>query len=196
PLTAVATLGTNTDPLSYLWEYPGLLRNVPVLEKAATGRGLVSIVQETDGIVRRVPMVLKAQGNPIPSLSLEILRIVTGTQTILMKAEGAGIQSVRLGPLATPTDKNARLWVHFARQDRKHEIYVSAADVIANKVSPEKIKGKLVLIGTSAVGLNDIKTTPVSPAMPGVEIHAQILESTLTGGVVSRSSTAIAWEFL
>src|SRR5215475_14638229 len=66
PLTAVATLGTNTDPLSYLWEYPGLLRNVPVLEKAATGRGLVSIVQETDGIVRRVPMVLKAQGNPIP----------------------------------------------------------------------------------------------------------------------------------
>src|SRR5689334_13315471 len=64
PLTGIATLGENIDPLSYLHEFPGLLRNVPVLEKAAAGRGLLTIVQEPDGIVRRVPMVLKAQGNP------------------------------------------------------------------------------------------------------------------------------------
>ena len=58
-------------------------------------------------------------------------------------------------------------------------IYVSAVDVLENNVAPDKIAGKLVLIGTSAVGLNDIKTTPVSRAMPGVEIHAQVLESAL-----------------
>jgi adenylate cyclase len=197
PLTGIATLGTsNTDPHSYLHEFPGLLRNVPVLEKAAAGRGLLTIVQESDGIVRRVPMVLKAQGNAIPALSLEILRIVTGTPTILMKADDAGIQSLKLGRLEIPTDRNAQLWVHFARQDRNHTIYVSAADVVANKISPDKIKGKLVLIGTSAVGLNDIKTTPVSASMPGVEIHAQILESVLTGGTLSRASTAIVWEFI
>ena len=196
PLTGIATLGENIEPLSYLHEFPGLLRNVPVLEKAAAGRGLLTIVQEPDGIVRRVPMVLKAQGNPIPSLSLEILRIVTGTPTILMKANGAGIQSLKLKGLEIPTDNHAQLWVHFARQDRNHMIYVSAADVVANRVAPDKIKGKLVLIGTSAVGLNDIKTTPVSPGMPGVEIHAQILESVLTGATLSRASTAIVWEFI
>src|SRR5215813_6492105 len=196
PLTGAATLGADIDPLSYLYGFAGVLRNVPVLEKAAAGRGLLTIVPERDRIIRRVPMVLKAQGNAMASLSLEILRVVSDTPTILIKSNKAGIESIKLRGLEIPTDNHAQLWVHFARQDRKRDIYVSAADVIANKVPVDKIKGKLVLIGTSAVGLNDIKTTPVSPAMPGVEIHAQILESTLTGGVVSRPSTATTWEFL
>ena len=58
------------------------------------------------------------------------------------------------------------------------------------------IAGKLVLIGTSAVGLNDIKTTPVSRAMPGVEIHAQVLESALTGAIISQPIYGIAIEFM
>ena len=74
-------------------------------------------------------------------------------------------------------------------------IYVSAVDVLEGRVAPDRIAGKLVLIGTSAVGLNDIKTTPVSPAMPGVEIHAQVLESALTGAVVSQPNYGIAFEF-
>jgi adenylate cyclase len=196
PLTGIATLGEDIDPLSYLYEYPGLLRNVAVLEKAAAGRGLLTIVQEGDGIVRRVPMLLRAQGNAMPSLSLEILRVVTGTPSILMKAGKAGIESIKLRGLEIPTDDHAQLWVHFARQDRSRTIYVSAADVVSNTVSPDKIKGKLVLIGTSAVGLNDIKTTPVSSTMPGVEIHAQILESALSNGWMSRPGTALAWEFV
>ena len=68
--------------------------------------------------------------------------------------------------------------------------------MLDGNVPPEKIRGKLVLIGTSAVGLNDIKTTPVSPAMPGVEIHAQVLESALTQAVLSQPSYGIALEFL
>src|SRR5262249_18114968 len=196
PLTGVATLGGDVDPLQLVFQFPGLLRNVPVLEKAAAGRGLLTIVPERDGIIRRVPMVLKAQGNAMASLSLEILRVVSDTPTILIKSNKAGIESIKRRGPEIPTDNHAQLWGDFARQDRKRDIYGSAADVIANKVPVDKIKGKLVLIGTSAVGLNDIKTTPVSPAMPGVEIHAQILESTLTGGVVSRPSTATTWEFL
>src|SRR5215475_10479738 len=82
PLTGVATLGEDIDPQRYVFKFPGLLRNVPVIEKAAAGRGLVTIVPERDGIVRRVPMVLQAQGNTMPALSLEILRVITGTQTV------------------------------------------------------------------------------------------------------------------
>lgn len=193
PFTPFATLGKEIDPLLFLHQFPGLLRNVPVIEKAAAGRGLVTIVPERDGIIRRVPMVLQAQGNTMPSLSLEILRVVTGTPTILLKSDEAGIKSIKLKGLEIPTDSHGQLWVHFARQDPS--IYVSATDVLDNNVPVDQIKGKLVLIGTSAAMLNDIKTTPVSPAMPGVEIHAQVLESALTGGFVQQPNYGLAVEF-
>ena len=191
PLTGFATLGEDAEP--FLYEFPGLLRNVRVLEEAAAGRGLFTIRTEGDGIVRRVPMILEAQGAIMPSLSLEMLRVVTATPTILVKTDKAGIKSVGLRGLEIPTDKNGQLWVHFARQDPS--IYVSAADVIDGKVPVDKVKGKLILVGTSAVGLSDIKTTPVSPAMPGVEVHAQVLESALTGAVLAQPNYAIAVEF-
>ena len=196
PLTAFATLGKEVDPLLFLHQFMGLLRNVPVIEKASAGRGLITIVPEGDGIIRRVPMVLQAQGNTMPSLSLEILRVVTGTPTILLRSDDAGIQSIKLRGLEIPTDSHGQLWLHFASLDRDRSIYVSAADILDNKVPVDKIKGKLVLIGTSAAMLNDVKTTPVSPVMPGVEIHAQILESALTGGFVQQPSYGISLEFV
>ncbi|WP_213773317.1 adenylate/guanylate cyclase domain-containing protein [Bradyrhizobium sp. dw_78] len=190
PMTGFATLGGEAEP--FLFEFPGLLRNVPALEQASAGRGLFTIRTERDGIIRRVPMVLRAQGAIMPSLSLEILRVITSTPTLLIKAEKAGIRSIAVRGLEIPTDRNGQLWVHFARQDPS--IYVSAADVLDGSVPLDKISGKLVLIGTSAVGLNDIKTTPVSPAMPGVEIHAQVLESALTHAALARPNYAIVIE--
>jgi len=191
PVTGVATLGE--DPQRFLFDFAGLLRNVDTLEAAAAGRGLFTIRNERDGIVRRVPMMLLAQGVMMPSLSFEILRVVTGTPTIIIKSEKAGIKSVGLRGLEVPTDRNGQLWVHFAKQDRS--IYVSAADVLDGNIAPEKIDHKLVLIGTSAVGLNDIKTTPVSAAMPGVEIHAQVLEAALANALLSEPSYGIVLEF-
>src|ERR1019366_3542999 len=105
----------------------------------------------------------------------------------------AGIVSVGVKGFQIPTDRNGQFAVHFARGDPS--IYVSAASVLDGSVAPEKIKGKLILIGTSAAGLNDIKTTPVDPAMPGVEIHAQVLESALTRAVVSQPFYGPAIEF-
>lgn len=193
PLTGVATVGEEGAE-RFLFEFPGLLRNVPVIEKVAAGRGLFTIRTERDGLIRRVPMIMRAQGNIMPSLSLEILRVVTGTPTLLVRTDKAGIKAVRLKGVEIPTDRNGQLWVHYARQDPS--IYVSAADVLDNTVSPSKIAGKLVLIGTSAVGLNDIKTTPVSSTMPGVEIHAQVLESLLSGAVISQPNYALVVELL
>jgi adenylate cyclase len=191
PVTGLAMLGE--DPQRFMFHFPGLLRNTPVLEQAAAGRALLTINPERDGIVRRVPMILLAQGITMPSLSFEVLRVVTGTDTIFIRSNEAGITSLGVKGFQIPTDANGQLWVHFARRDPS--IYVSAADVLEGKVEPEKIKGKLVLVGTSAVGLNDIKTTPVSAAMPGVEIHAQVLESALTRAVLSQPSYGIVIEF-
>ncbi len=182
PVTGYATLGEDVQP--FLFKFPGLLRNVQVLEQAAAGRGLITIRPERDGIIRRVPMMMSTQGITMPSLSFEILRVITSTPTMILKSEKAGLKAIAVRGLELPTDRNGQLWVHFAHHDPS--IYVSAADVLDGSVPVDKISRKLVLIGTSAVGLNDIKTTPVSAAMPGVEIHAQVLEAALTRSLLSR----------
>ena len=192
PVTGLAMLGEN--PQRFMLRFPGLLRSTPVLEAAAGGRGLLTIWTERDGIVRRVPVIMQAQGVTMPSLSFEMLRVATGSDTILIKSNEAGIASVAVQGLAVPTDRNGQLWVHFAHYDPS--IYVSAVDVLEGKVDPDVIAGRLVLIGTSAAGLLDVKTTPISPVMPGVEIHAQVLEAALTGQLLSRPPWAPLAEFL
>jgi adenylate cyclase len=191
PVTGLAMLGE--QPQRFMFDFPGLLRNTPVLEHAAAGRGLFTINPERDGIVRRVPMIMLAQGQTMPSLSFEMLRVATGSGTILIKAEKAGIKSLGIKGFVLPTDGNGQLWIHYARQDPS--LYVPVINVLDRTVAPDKIAGKLVLIGTSAVGLNDIKTTPVSQNMPGVEIHAQVLESALTGAVISQPIYGVVIEF-
>jgi adenylate cyclase len=192
PVTGLAMLGE--DPQKFMFRFPGLLRNTPVLEVAAGGRGLLTINPERDGIIRRVPMIMVAQGATMPSLSFEMLRLATGTDTIFIKSDVAGIKSIAVRGFEVPTDRNGQLWVHFAKYDPT--LYVSAADVLDGSVAPERIKGKLIVVGTSAVGLNDIKTTPVSPAMPGVEIHAQVLEAALTKTLLSQPPYGPMLEFL
>ena len=115
PVTGLAMLGE--EPQRFMFEFPGLLRNVPVLEHAAAGRGLFTIKPERDGIVRRVPMIMLAQGVTMPSLSFEMLRVATGSGTILIKADKAGIQSIGVKGFGFRPTSNGQLWVHFARHD-------------------------------------------------------------------------------
>jgi adenylate cyclase len=192
PPVGIATLGT--DPRPFMFNFPGLLRNVPVLEQAASGRGLFTIHTERDGIVRRVPMVMLTQGAIMPSLTLEMLRVVSGTSTLLIRADEAGIQSVAVPGFVIPTDRNGQLWIHFAPHDQAR--YVSAADVLDGKIPADRVRQRLVLIGTSAVGLLDSKTTPLDPVMPGVEVHAQVLESVLGKSVLSAPNYGIGAELL
>ncbi len=180
------------DPKSFMPSYPGLLQNVPVLENAAAGRGLFTVLPESDGIVRRVPMVMQAQGKIMPSLSFEMLRVATGNSTILVRMDSAGIKSVALPGFEVPTDRNGRLWVHFALHDMAR--YVSAVDVLEGRVPADRFSRRLVIIGTSAAGLLDLKTTPNHPAMPGVEIHAQVLESILSNSMLSQPWYAVVSE--
>ena len=194
PFTGFASLGEKGSTEPHIFEFAGLLRNVPVLEKVAAGRGLLTIVPERDGIIRRVPMILLAQNHTMPSLSLEMLRVISGTSTILTKYDFNGIKSIGVRGLEIPTDKNGQFWVHFAHHDPS--IYVSAASVLDNTAPVDKIRGKLVLIGTSAATLNDLKTTPVSSVMPGVEVHAQVLEAALAHAVLAEPNYATGIELL
>jgi adenylate cyclase len=182
------------DPSPFLVTFAGLLRNVPAIEQAAAGRGVFSILPERDGIVRRVPIIMQAQGAMVPSLSMELLRVVADSGAILVRTDEAGVQSVAVPGLELPTDQNGRLWVHFNRHDPGR--YISANDVLQGRVLRDHVEGKLVLIGTSAAGLLDVKTTPVAAAMPGVEVHAQILESALANSLLTYPSYAIGAELV
>ncbi len=190
PPIGIATMGGDARP--FLLHFPGLLRNVPVLEQAASGRGLFTIRPERDGIVRRVPVVMQAQGAIMPSLTLEMLRVVSGSNTVLIRSDRAGVQSAAVPGFVIPTDRNGQLWIHFAPHDKAR--YVSAVDILEGRAPADSVAQRLVLIGTSAVGLLDSKTTPVDPLMPGVEVHAQVLENILTNSVLSSPNYAIGVE--
>ena len=187
----VATLGGDAKP--YLFSFPGLLRNVPVLENAAAGRGLFSIRTERDGIVRRVPMVMMAQGNVMPSLSFEMLRVATGQSTILIRMDAAGIKSVAL-PRLRDADRPQRPALGAFRAARSGPLRLRGRRAGRPRPRRPGVAQRLVLIGTSAAGLLDLKTTPNDPTMPGVEIHAQVLESILSNTVLSQPNYAIAAE--
>jgi adenylate cyclase len=186
----IARIGA--DPAPFLVAYPGILRNIAILEDAVTATGMLTIHPERDGIVRRVPLAIRAQGLVLPSLSLAMLRAVSAAGQVIIRADPSGIQSIGIRELELPSDRNGQLWVHFAQHDSAR--YVSAADVLAGRVPREKIEQKLVLIGTSATGLLDRQTTPVDPSMPGVEVHAQILENALSGTWISYPDYAMAAE--
>jgi len=192
PPIGLATMGG--DPRPFLLNFPGLLRNVPQLEQSASGRGLFTIRAERDGIVRRVPIVMQAQGTVMPSLSLEMLRVASGSNTVLVRSDNAGVQSAAVPGFVIPTDRNGQLWIHFSPHDKAR--YVSAGDVLEGKVPADRIARRLVLIGTSAVGLLDSKTTPIDPVMPGVEVHAQVLERVLTKSVLPSPNYAIGVELI
>jgi len=192
PETGFATVGH--DPRPHLIAFPYILRNLPKLEQAAVGHGLISIRTERDGMVRRVPIVMQAEDKIVLALTLDLLRVATGSSTIMIRTDESGIQSVAVPGLELPTDRNGRIWVYFGPHDKAR--FVSARDVVEGNVAPEKFAGKLVVVGTSAIGLLDVKTTPVLSAMPGVEVHAQLLEAALTNSLLVAPSYAIVVEMI
>jgi adenylate cyclase len=190
----VVTAKGAPDARTFLVSFPALVRNLPILEQAAAGRGIFTQVEEHDGIVRRAPVIMNAGNAFVPSLSLEVLRVATNANSPLIRSGRNGIESVNTSRFRLPTDPHGRLWVHFNHTDPQR--YVSAKDVMQGNVAAGRIQGKIVLIGTSAIGLSDNKTTPLDPVMPGVEVHAQIIESILANALLSAPSWAIGAEII
>jgi adenylate cyclase len=180
------------DPRPFLRDYPALLGNLAQLEQAAAGHGLFTLSPERDGIVRRAPMLLSVDGALVPSLTLEVLRVLAGSQSVLVRTDSTGVLGLALPGFAFATDPIGQVWVHFTPHDRNR--FVSAKDVASGAVARERIAGKIVMIGTSALGLLDNKTTPTERSMPGVEVHAQILESILERDALRQPAHALAIE--
>lgn len=168
------------DPKAYLPQFPALVRNIPIIEKAAIhrmgGHGMFSAQPDEDGTIRNVPSMFVHEGKLFPTLAVEILRVATGRKTVLAVVNRAGMDGVKITPkLTAKTDRNGRIWPYFSKHDQGK--YVSARELLDGTVDPAMIKGKLLILGTSAVGLRDIRTIPTARDIPGVEVHAQLIEA-------------------
>jgi adenylate cyclase len=192
PGLPVATIGG--DPTRFLIQFPGLLLNQPALEDAASGRGLFSILPDPDGIVRRVPLAASAAGSIRSSLSVELLRVATGQDAFAIRSDEAGVSSIVVAGVQVPTDRNAHLWIAYTPHEPRR--FVSAADVLAGTLPPGRLQNHLAVVGTSAVGLLDIRATPLNRTVPGVEIHVQALENMLTRSWLTRPHYALGAELV
>jgi adenylate cyclase len=192
PHMPIAMIGG--ESLDLLPSYPGVLRNIPLLEKAATGVGMFSILAEPDGIIRRVPLAFAVGGTVRPTLGIELLRVATGGDALALRRDSAGVAGLIVGGNFVPTERDGRFWVNYTPHDPAR--FVSVSDLLDGAMPAGRLKDRLVLVGSSAIGLQDIRATPVSRAMPGVEVHAQLLETILTGTVLTRPHYALGAEVL
>lgn len=171
------------DPKPRLRTFAGALRSLEQLDAAASGHGLIS-VDPGEGIIRSVPMFASVDGVLTPALSLETLRLASGNNGFSVTADRRGVRDIRIGDLVLPTDEDGSIWVHFSPHDPAR--FLSAVDVIRERVDPKWIERKIVLIGATGLGLLDYKSTPLGEQIPGVEIHAQILEGIFEHSLLRR----------
>ena len=169
----VATMG---PVLESAMSYPGILPNVPVLQDASTGTGVVNAAPEVDGLVRRIPALINVQGQLYPALSVDVLRGLAGDPSYQARAGDAGIEAVRIPTYDTiQTDSAGRIWIDW------------------NTTFKQDVENKIVYVGTTAAGISPLVPTPIGQLFPH-QIQASLLETLLQGSAPVRPDLSLALE--
>ncbi|WP_340108851.1 adenylate/guanylate cyclase domain-containing protein [Pikeienuella sp. HZG-20] len=190
PPTRAGVSYSGSDPRPVIPNFASANVNLPLLSHSASGIGNFSLGNERADIIRRVPLLTRVDDQIVPTLALEAIRVGFQAGSILIKsndasreygATGAGIASMRVGPMEVPVEPDGGLYIYYSgdsvtRADR----VVSAMDILAegapDPALAERIAGKVVFVGTSAPGLLDLVATPFEPAAAGVNVHAELAE--------------------
>lgn len=178
----------------FLPVFGGTVGAVQPLAAHAAGHGALAFLPDSDGVVRRVPMLLRSGDQLVPSLLTEMLRVSQDERNVVVRSISDGLQQVRIGALAIPTTASGELWVHYTPPAPTRTI--PAWKLLEGQVPPQELNGKLLLLGTSATGLMDLRFGTLGQVVPGVEVHAQALEQVLTGQTLARPGWARALEVL
>ena len=195
PVSKAAFVAINGSALPYVPAFFGSVSGLPMLVQGAQGHGALSFVPDADGVVRRVPALVRQGHTLLPTLSTEALRVALGVKNISTRVvDGVGLEGLRIGPLALPTSAQGEMWVHYSESVPAR--YIPAWKVLAGAIPDADLAGQIVLIGTSAQGLMDMRFGALGGVTPGVEIHAQVLEQVLSGTNLSRPAWASAGELL
>ena len=183
----------------YVWE--GYGGNIPVLQEAARTAGHMNPLVDGDGVSRRVPLLVEYDGAYYQALSLAVLRTALGQGTLLPGVPKGGQAAEWLsllteqGNLRIPVDGQFSVLIPF-RGPAKSFPYVSAVDVLKGRISPEMFRDRVVLVGTTAPGLKDLRSTPVESAYPGVELHANLIAGMLDGTILEQPDYMVFGEAL
>ncbi len=157
-----------------LAHYAGVLASLDQLDRAAPGRGLIS-VEPANGVIRRIPLVASIDGTLVPALSIEMLRVALGASSLRLLVAGASVKGIGVGTFVAPTEEDGAVRVYYSPPNSDR--FISAIDLLNGNFDPQQLHQKLVLIGVTGAGLIEDKHTPLGVLMPGVEIHAQLLEN-------------------
>ena len=160
----------------FLLEASGVVLNIPIIQQAAYSSGFFNTIPDGDGVVRSAPLLMRYQNGMYPSLAMEIVRVAIGVKKVFINYSDVGVDTITLGELAIPVDRFGRLFINY-RGPAKSYRYISAMDIFNNTFDKNLVRGKVVLIGTSALGLLDLRATPFDSTFPGVEIHANIIDN-------------------
>jgi adenylate cyclase len=186
------------DPKLFAPYYPGAAASLKELQDEAKGTGSLNWIPEHDQIIRRMPMMVRIGDKLYPSLAIDLLRLAQGASSYFIKSSGAsgeksfgaktGIVGVKTGDFEVPTDANGQMWIRFTPQAKAR--YIPAYKVLNGEIGKDEIEGRILLIGTSAAGLLDLRATPLDASVPGVELHAQAMEQILRGVFLQRPDFA------
>ena len=173
-LTKTPLIVHGGDPERSMRRYEKTLVSLVRFQQAAAGQGVLN-TDIDDTVVRLLPLVSTDGIATLPALALELYRIATGASAIDVFIRNDDVMSVRIGRVTVPTQPRGDMWLHFRTNDR----YVSAADVLGAQwaSSPPDLSGKIVIVGVTGLAMTDKRYTPRRDRAPGVEVHAQALES-------------------
>ena len=176
----VAKIG---DPLPYLFEWPGMLGPIPLLGMNADGVGVVNTAPEIDGVVRRVPLIMRVGDETYPSLAVEVIRLATGAPSYQIKAGAGGVEKIRIpGYPVVNTDPNGQIWLRWNKQFKR----ISAA-----QEDWSAVQGKTVVVGITADGIGGLIASPTGPQFNYIPA-AVTLQTMIDGDQIQRPF----WAFL
>jgi adenylate cyclase len=172
-----------------MMEPHGVLTDIPLLERSAAYAGHINVSLEPhldpDGTVRRMPLVYRYDGRYYPSFSVQIARALLNDQRLALHTEPHGIAGLEIGGRLVATDEQGRLLVRYRGREQTFAT-ISIADILGGRADPRLLRDRAVLIGATAKGIGDIRVTPFGAAFPGVEVHANLVEDLLAGGLLRR----------
>ncbi len=200
PKAGIAVSGTPPD--TWLPAYSNAILPLPELYAAAPGSGFLTLQGDSDGIIRKAPLLARQGAQILPSLSLEALRVAQGAGSIIVKtSDGSGnmagggapgVTSLKVGQFEVPTTRAGELWMHYTAPHP--ERVIPAWKILSGEVSPaqmaQQFGGQIVFVGTGAIGLRDLVATPVQERELGVMIHAQAVEQMVLGRFLIRPDWA------
>ena len=187
-------LSKGGDPKQFTYSYPYSIGSLELLEKNVKGLGSISFLDQLDGIIRSLPLIVRFENQLYPTMGLEMVRVGSNQKNIFIELNEVGVSRISVRPYKIESDPNGIIWIRYKKSNKNQ--YISAGDVYDGKFQSDFFKNKYVLIGASAQGLFDLVKTPLGVTIPGVEVHANVIENILDQSYLIRNPNTYLFELL